>query len=156
MKSWFASLALTLCASAALAEPPPPASSRERAAALIEKQLVAPMKKSESKRSRFSRAAPVTIQRRVRILDALAQLDARGDAFVRFAIDELNPGSVEGGWERDALLGCAYVEDAKVFVQRGSEYLPARAMLGADAVPQAGVCRPAPQLAQAFPANARD
>ena len=47
-----------LCASVALAEPPAPApAAKQDAAALVNQQLVQPLKQAEARRSRFSRAA---------------------------------------------------------------------------------------------------
>ncbi len=149
MKNWFPSLGLTLCASLALAEPPASPAREEAAAALVEQQLVRPLAKAESRRSRFSRAMPVARERRVRVLDSAALVDVRGKAFVRFAIDVRRPWDDEGLWEQDNLLGCAYVAEGRVFVQRGENYLPAGSVVGKNDKPQPDVCRPAPQLAQA-------
>jgi hypothetical protein len=78
----------------ALAEPPavPPTVAQKAAAALVRRMLIEPLKKSESRRSRFSRAAPVAVERRVRVLDARAQTDAHGRSFVRCAVDARYPG----------------------------------------------------------------
>jgi hypothetical protein len=132
-----------------LAEPPAPPTGEggRAAAALVEKELVRPLSKAEARRSRFSRAAPVALERRVRILDSVALLDVRGKSFVRFAIDVRRPWDEPDAWERDALLGCAYTAEAKVFVRRGEAYLPARSALGAQEKALPDVCRAAPQLA---------
>jgi hypothetical protein len=138
-------LILTLCASAALAEPPP-APADNAAAALVNEQLVKPMQKAESKRSRFSRAMPVPVQRRVRVLDTVAQTDASGKQFVRFALDVRRPFDEEGKWEH-SLAGCAYPSDGKVFVQQGEAYVSPKAMLHGNQKDQPGVCRAAPVVA---------
>jgi hypothetical protein len=138
----------------AFAEPPIPASApNERAAALVEKELLAPLRKSESKRSRFSRAAPVAIGRRVRVLDALAQADARGKNFVRFAIDVRHPFDETGAWEQNAMVGCAYLDEAQVFVKRGEGYVTAKGALNGQGKVAAAVCVAAPQMAMVSPSN---
>lgn len=150
MKNWLPFLALTLCAELAVAEPPAaapaaaPTQTQSEASALVEKKLLEPLKKAEAKRSRFSRAAPVPVARRVRVLDAVARTDTRGKAFVRFAVDVRRRGTEEGDWVRDAMLGCAYPKEQKVFVQRNDVYVPARSVLGEDAEPKPNVCRAAP------------
>ena len=148
MKSWSAFVLSALCASAALAEPPPsPALSapgQKAASALIEKALVAPLKKAETRRSRFSREGPVAAERRIRVLDAEALTDARGKHFVRFAIDVRRPYDQDQAWEQDAVIGCAYPEDKRVFVRSGDEYLPASSLLGKDVEPEPSACRVSP------------
>jgi hypothetical protein len=79
------------------------------------------------------------------VLDAVALTDARGKEFVRFAIDERRSWENEGVWHEDKVLGCAYLNEREVFVQRGSAYFAARSMLGQREKEQAGVCRAAPQ-----------
>ena len=146
MKSWSAFVLSTLCASAVLAEPPSPvpnAPAQQAASALVETMFVAPLKKAESRRSRFSREAPVAVQRRIRVLDATALTDARGKRFVRFAIDVRRPYDEARAWEQDAVLGCAYPEDKRVFVLNGEDYVPAASLLGKDVEPEPSACRAA-------------
>jgi hypothetical protein len=140
-------LVLMLCASVAFAEPPAPPSTEAQAAAaeLVDKQLLAPLKKAESKRARYSRAAPAPVQRRVRVLDTVTRNDVHGRPFVRFAVDERRGWDEKGAWRSDRVLGCAYLNEREVFVQRGDAYLPARSMLGKDAAERSDVCRAAPQ-----------
>jgi hypothetical protein len=146
MKRSLSVLALMLCASAALAEPP--ADDAQRAASeLVNKQLLAPLQKAESRRSRFSRAAPVAVERRVRVLDRVALTDARGRQFVRFAIDERRLRGKQSPWAQASVVGCAYPGEREVFVRRGKGYLPARSLLGADEQERADVCRAAPGAA---------
>lgn len=140
MKHSLTFLLWMLCASIAWAEP---IDSQEAAAALVRRQLLEPLKKSEKRRSRFSRTAPVAFERRVRVTDAQAQTDARGHSFVRFAVDARRP-SHEASWSKAVLTGCAYPADDKVFVLEGDEYVPASALLGDDAEPVKDVCRAAP------------
>jgi hypothetical protein len=147
MKSSLPLLISMLCTSVALAEPPaPPATKTQSAAAeLVNAQLLVPLKKVESKRSRFSRAAPVAVQRRVRVLDAVALTDTRGKSFVRFAIDERRSLNEQAPWRRDSVLGCAYLNERELFVRRGEAYLPAQSMLGKEEKERADVCRAAPE-----------
>jgi hypothetical protein len=132
-----------LCASAALAEPPAatPTKTQDDASELVDNQLVAPLKKGERKRSRFSRAAPVAVQRRVRVLDRELLTDLRGKQFVRFAIDERRSRNDKGAWQGDSIVGCAYPGEAEVFVRDGDVYRDASSLLGKDKQEQAGVCR---------------
>lgn len=144
MKRWLPLLSSMLCVSVALAEPPAPASATQRAVArLVDEQLVMPLKKVEAKRSRFSRAAPVAVQRRVRVLDAVALTDVRGKAFVRFAIDERRSWNEQAPWRKDSVVGCAYLGERELFVRRGQAYLPAGSMLGEDGKEQPDACRAA-------------
>ena len=141
MKHWLTFLAWTLCTSSALADPPAvPATDSQNAAALVQRKLIEPLKKSESRRSRFSRGAPVAVERRLRVIDAQVQTDAHGRSFVRFAVDARYPGE-QRSWSESALTGCAYPADGRVFVQAGSQYVPASAILGEDAAPVSDVCR---------------
>jgi hypothetical protein len=106
----------------------------------VNKQLVLPLKKAESRRSRFSRAAPVPVQRRVRVLDTAAHTDSRGKEFVRFAIDERRAWDEKSPWEKDSVTGCAYLQEHEVFVQHGEAFVPATSLLGRDAKERPGVC----------------
>ena len=144
MKSWFAFVLSALCASAALAEPPP---AQQAASALVDKLLVAPLKKAESRRSKFSRERPVAIERRVRVLDSELLTDVHGKRFVRFAIDVRHPYDEDRAWEQDAVLGCAYPEDKRVFVRNGDEYHPAASLLGKDVEAEPSACRTATVVA---------
>ena len=132
-KSSLVLLSLLLFAHAALAEPP--GSPRDAAIALVSKQLLQPLKKLESRRSKFSRSAAPPSERRLRMLDDVAQTDARGRQFLRFAIDAHHYGDEDegDGWQLDAMRGCVYLDQKDVFIQSDDEYLPARALLGKDA-----------------------
>jgi len=129
----------------ALAEPPVPTEtdSQKAVAELVNKQIVAPLTKSERRRSRFSRAAPVAMQRRVRVLDTTALTDVQGKAFVRFAIDERRGRGEQAAWINDAHVGCAYPGERTLFVRDGDRYLSAASLLGAKAEEQPKVCRAA-------------
>lgn len=144
MKRWLPFLISILCASAALAEPPVlTAEAHKHVSALVHEHLVKPMKRADSKRSRFSRGVSMPLERRVRVL--ASHTDVTGKHFVRFAIDARPAGS-EGNddWDRDQLIGCVYVSESQVFVQRGNQYLAADSMLDGDDEPHATACRPAP------------
>src|SRR5688572_17277809 len=104
MKKWMSFLLSMLCASSVLAEQP----LTQRATALVQKQLVQPLKKSDGKRKSFSRGAPAPQARRIRILDEVALTDARGHHFVRFVVDARYRGAAPDEWY-DAFTGCAYV-----------------------------------------------
>lgn len=144
MNKLLPALTLTLCASAALAEPPTP----RAAEALVTQKVVAPLAKAEAKRSRFSRAAPVAVERRVRMLDSVALPDGRGELFVRFAVDVRRYGEDEDAWQSDTILGCAYPKQRKVFVERDGAYFPASSLLDGEGSEQPGACRTADELAQ--------
>ena len=140
-----------LCASSlALAEPPNAEATKAQQAAtsLVRKKLVRPLAKRTSKRKMFSRVAPVPTERRVRVLDATPQADARGRRFVRFAVDTRRGWDDEGRWKQGAIVGCVYPDSGQVFVQEGDEFHPARSALGKDTKPRAVVCRPAADPSQ--------
>jgi hypothetical protein len=134
-----------LCAEFALAEPPvAPATDAQRAAsALVDSQLLDPLKKAESGRNRFSRVASVAVERRLRALDQVAQSDLHGKQFVRFAVDVRHPWDAAESWQQDAVLGCAYLQERLVFVRRGETYVPADTLLGKDGTAAPDVCRSA-------------
>lgn len=154
---WFLVLVWTLCASPALGEPPEePSNKPARAArALVHEKLLAPLAKSAKKRSKFSRAAPVPVAQRVRVLDSDGVADARGKRFVRFAVDSRLPWNDDAHWERDTMLGCAYPDDGRVFVQRGEAHVPAASVLGKEGRADDSACRAAPEAAGAELAVAR-
>jgi uncharacterized membrane protein len=156
MKSSMPFLVLMLCTGVALAEPPvaPKEKTQATVEALVHNQLVVPLKKAESKRSRFSRATPAPVQRRLRILDEVALTDARGKQFVRFAIDVRRSFNEEGVWRSDDVVGCAYPNEGQLFVQHGAAYFSARIMLGERQKARADVCRAAPGTAAGEGGNA--
>lgn len=145
MKSWLPWVLSMLCASVAFAEPPAPSATPTQSAVteLVDKQLLAPMRKAEGKRKRFSRAAPVPTARRVRVLDDAALTDARGKTFVRFAVDVRYGFDDEGEWN-ERMQGCAYPSEGEVYVQNGKEHewVAARTMLGKGTARRTDVCTP--------------
>jgi hypothetical protein len=147
MKKSLTFLLSTLCASVALAEPPaPPNKLQQAASALVDKQLVQPLKKSDAKRKRFSRSSPPKA-RRVRVLDAVAVTDVHGKQFVRFAVDARYTWSEDGEWEESLYLGCVYVDQKQVYIDSGgAEYSTPKAMLSGDEdETPADICVAAPQ-----------
>lgn len=132
-----------LCTNVAFAEPP--SKTREAASALVEKQVVQPLKKADARRSKFSRAAPPPKARRVRVLDKVAMSDVNGKQFVRFAVDVKHRFSEDGEWSQGAFLGCVYVDEKKVFVEQGASFVPASDVLNGDGEPQDDVCLAAPE-----------
>lgn len=143
MKRSLPFLLLTLCVSTAFAQ------AREVqpgvVQALVQQVLLKPVTKAETRRKRFSRMAPVAMERRVRVLDAIALTDARGNHFVRFEVDARSTLDDDLAWTSGAFTGCVYPDQRKVFVQQGDGYVPATD-LSADAQPV--VCRPAPARAE--------
>jgi hypothetical protein len=97
------------------------------ATAVLQAKLLEPLQEKDETRSRFSRAVSPPRARRIRILDNSAQLDAKGHAFVQFAIDEsrgigVDKEDAEAAWLKDALTGCVYPETGDVMVRRGEVY----------------------------------
>jgi hypothetical protein len=143
MKNGLVVLALTLCASAVHAEPPSPKAEDAAVRALVQDKVLTPLKKVETKRSKFSRARPVPMERRVRVPSAQRELDTRGKEFVRFAIDERPGWDDQGAWQEGRVVGCVYLGERKVFVRQGDGYVPAAALLGDDVSARPGVCQSA-------------
>jgi hypothetical protein len=80
-------------------------------------------------------------------------VDVHGKQFVRFAID-VHPRFAEAGeWAIDAFLGCVYVEDKKVFLEQGSDFVPASSAIEGEGDPQPDVCRTAPDDGAEIAAN---
>ena len=73
---------------------------------------------------------------------------------MRFAVDVRRPFDEDGLLGQDAMQGCAYPDEGKVFVRLGAEYVTAKGMLNGRGKAPAGVCEAVPQLAAATaPAN---
>jgi hypothetical protein len=102
------------------------------ALAVVSRDLIEPLAVKEDGQSKFSRARLPAQERRVRILDDHARKDARGVAFVRFAVDARHgyQPDDEANWRKDAITGCVYLERSQIFVKRGDEYRPAAFLLG--------------------------
>lgn len=80
-------------------------------------------------------------ERRVRVLEAAAQKDARGRAFRTFAVDARR---YDAKWREDTIVGCLYAHDGSMFVKIGDEYRSASFLLGKKAKkkPPQSVCIP--------------
>jgi hypothetical protein len=102
----------------------------------IEERLLKPLADFEKEGSRFSRARLPPRERRVRVLGSATSADAKGRAFLRFAID------VRFGneWQENDIIGCAYPKSGELFVKRGDVYRPAAFLLGKSGEPAPGVC----------------
>lgn len=105
---------------------------------IVEANLLDPLQQKELKRPKFSRAAPPPSARRIRILDEKPRADARGRAFVSFAIDETHSFRsvdskeiAEDEWHRDRIVGCVYPESGEVIVKMGEANYPASVLWGA-------------------------
>ncbi|HEX5033474.1 MAG TPA: hypothetical protein VFW62_03255, partial [bacterium] len=125
-----------------------PVSESASAQAIIEAKLLAPLQEKDVKRPKFSRAAPPPSARRVRILDG-SRVDAKGQAFVAFAIDETHSfrelgdkDISEDAWHREAIIGCVYPKSGEVIVKLGEANYPAGVLWGESVkASPAEVCR---------------
>ena len=102
----------------------------------VEKGLLEPLAQKERERSRFSRARMPPQERRVRVTQAAATLDASGRAYMAFAVDVRRGAE----WHENDFVGCAYTQTGALFVKRGDEYRPAESLLGKDADVAPNVC----------------
>jgi hypothetical protein len=105
------------------------------AASVVQKKLLAPLAIHDAAESRFMRALLPPLARRVRILDSQPRKDARGGAFVSFAVDARHGylKTLENDakrWYRDAITGCVYLGDGTIFVKRGDGFRPGEFLLG--------------------------
>lgn len=139
MMRWSLLLSSILFASVALAEPPTPEVD-EDLTELIEAQLVTPLRSSERKRSKFSRAMPMPTARRIRVLRDGELTDAQGKSFVRFVVDERRSWNDEGEWTA-RFTGCVYPEEQAVYVKQGKGHAPAKSVLKGGGATSAVVCR---------------
>jgi hypothetical protein len=112
----------------------------------VKKQLLTPLKRSEEKRSKFSRARMPPAERRVRVLDEAPVKDREGASFVGFAVDERYAlGGSEDDWNKDDIVGCLYPTSGEIFVKVGDTWRPAAHIVGkkVKAAPE-HVCQGAP------------
>jgi len=110
----------------------------------VQTKLLDPLQKRDSTRSRFSRASPPPMSRRIRILDSSAKTDAKGHSFVAFAIDESYgmPSNEESAWTKNTITGCVYPDTGDVLVKRGEAYFDPSMLVGAKtAAAPAEVCQ---------------
>lgn len=144
---------VALSSSLALAEEPAqtaapaPTEVQVSARAVLEKELLTPLAVKERKHSRLSRSRLPPLARRARIVDSAAHTDARGEAFVAFAVDDqhgyvaFDDGPSEASWRKDVIVGCVYPERGEVFVRIGNDYRPGSLLLGKSVkVADASVC----------------
>jgi hypothetical protein len=138
-------------------------SAEARAAeALVSRDLIQPLAAKEGSRSRFSRARLAPQARRVRILDEQPRKDARGRAFMRFAVDARHgiravAGDDESAWRRDTITGCAYLDRGQVFVSSGDQFRPAAFLLGKNLKAAAETtCQAAPARTAIFAGHVGD
>ena len=114
---------------------------------IVEAKLLAPLKKHEEERSRFSRARLPPSLRRVRILNKTPQSDAQGHRFLSFAVDQVH--SFKGGkqvneasWIKNTIQGCLYPEAQKVLVYWGKNYYDPSVLWGVKTpVISGNICR---------------
>ena len=93
---------------------------------LVETAILKPLAQREGDRSRFSRVAMPPAARHVRVLEGGPEKDPGGKTFLRFAVDEKR--STE--WARNVIVGCAYLDEGAVFIQRGEKVQSAAQYLG--------------------------
>jgi hypothetical protein len=120
------------------------------ALALVSRDLIEPLAVKETNQSKFSRASMPAQARRVRILDEQPRMDARGVAFVRFAVDARHGYLPEGdaNWRKDAITGCVYLERSQIFIKKGDQFRPAAFLLGKNLKAAADTtCKPVEQVA---------
>jgi hypothetical protein len=153
MKKWSITLALFAVVALTVAESSHPLYAKTSdslvasAQGALQAKLLEPLEKKEKSRSRFSRAVLPPRARRIRILDNSAQIDAKGQLFVQYAIDENRTTAVdkegtEAAWLKDTLKGCVYPESGDVMVKRGEVYYASSVLLGAQTpIAPADVCR---------------
>jgi hypothetical protein len=146
--SWIVGLSLSLGAEFATANPPAapgPAAVdgpvAKNALALVDKGLLGPMRARDKRYSSFSRSPPPPQQRTTRIPDGVVHHDGTGASFVTFAVDHRYRGE---RWERDALVGCVYLDDGRVFVRVDEAAYPAAIFAGGDGEADGQACRPTP------------
>jgi len=143
---------VALSSSLALAEEPAqaapaPTEVQVTAKAVLERELLTPLQVKERKHSRLSRSRLPPLARRARIVDTEARTDAKGAAFVAFAVDDqhgyaaFDDGPSEASWRKDVIVGCVYPERGEVFVRIGNDYRPGGLLLGKSVkVADAAVC----------------
>lgn len=140
-----ASLLLSLASSASGPDAPPtptpttttpttPTTPKADVVAIVNEQLLQPLRDKDSNRSKMSRAMPAPQERRVRVTDDAPRLDTDGKAFLAFAVDDrrgwgLNDDDTR--WQENAIVGCVYPDTSTIYVNRGEQYVPAAALLGA-------------------------
>ena len=109
---------------------------------LIQHNLLAPLAAREKGRSRYSRAGPPAVERRLRMLDETPIADAKGARFQTFTVDA-RYGLGKGTWDKGEITGCVYPASGEVYVKVGNGYRGAGVLLGKNMpVMPPHVCRP--------------
>jgi hypothetical protein len=123
-----------MASSPTLATPPEAApavddATRVAVEKIVQQKLLRPLAMKEQEHSKFSRARLPPQDRRLRLQQAA--VDATGATFVTFAVDDRHGFGIEAdGWNKDAIVGCAYPGRDEVFITRGDEVRPAAMLLG--------------------------
>ncbi len=105
----------------------------DTAKSIVEEQLLKPLAVRDDTRSRFSRARPAPVVRRLRLVNPELLQDSQGEAFMTFAVDAQHgwgPKDNEAKWQKDALVGCVYPDSGAVYIRRGDSFRPAAFLLG--------------------------
>jgi len=118
-----------------LAHADEPASSKW-AKDCVQHRLLSPLAEQESKRPRFSRAAPPPDERRVSVLATAFSKDQKGREFLPFEVSARH-----GEDWHIAITGCVLRGTGDVFIQVGDEHRPAAYLLGKDVEAAPGVCQ---------------
>lgn len=125
-----------------------PTAEEKRMVAMVQKQLLTPLRQREEKRSKFSRARLPPAERRIQADAAGVQRDQTGKRFLAFTVEARHGYLTDSEWLSD-VVGCAYLDSDDVFVKRGETWSPASALAGKKTkrltVP---VCQAIPQVAQ--------
>ena len=153
MRTPFATLVLVLSANLVLGVATASASEPidTEVSLLVESKILASMKTSEKKSLQFSRKARIAKARRVRVPDATEKVDARGDRFVGFTIEELF--RAKSSWQEE-MTGCAYLAGRRVYVLRGEAFYDGGTIARkSEAKPVDVVCRAVPDASAAAPAT---
>ena len=124
-----------------------------KVASLVKRAFVAPLRRQESDRSRFSRASTPPEKRRVRVTQTgVTGIDGR--TFARFAVDAEYPVVFENEakWQ-EQFVGCAYLDAGRVYLDIAGRMRSAERIVGQKGhkVPS-GACKAAskntPKIAQ--------
>jgi hypothetical protein len=102
----------------------------------VDTALVRPLIAQDRATPKFSRSSPPS-NRRARITATSPATDAKGNAFLTFALDSRWG---KGDWQDD-MTGCVYVNDGTMYLAFGSQYQPAAVVLGKDGDPAPDVCK---------------
>lgn len=138
------------------AQAPAAAATPEAHAAgkVVERVMLVPLASKESSRSRFSRAAPMAVTRRVRVLDPVAHKDEKGGEYLTFAVDASYGlfAREDAQWRKNVFLGCVYPRSGEVFLRTGADLRSSDYLLGKRVSPAPDhVCQEAAVVGAAPP-----